>query len=119
MTNSFRESNGHFLPGNKEASNKRTAVSLVRTMRDDLIAHPEKIIHIWNNLYSLSIKPDFRALEAIEKIIERIDGKTPTEINVRGIIAHISEEYTQDVLKAMGREELERENQLLLTEKNL
>ena len=114
----FRAPNGQFLPGYHSPNptgRPKLKVSLTKLLQDRLESEPDTAQAIIGAWIDAAKEPDMRA---IELMLDRLEGKVAEKHLNMSVIAHISEEYTKEVLEFMGQQELERENKLLLDEKN-
>ena len=93
-----RDAHGHFLPGYTPNPGGRphASVSIVKTFQKRLAEHPEIADQLINSALKLANKPDAPTINMLK---EWVDGKTASEVVLKGVIAHIGNEYAQTGLE--------------------
>lgn len=93
----LRDERGRILPGQTlNPGGRQTTVSIVRALQERLKDNPHLIGEIVDSWMKLVKKPDSKA---IEMLIERLDGKVPSELAIKGLIVHVGDEYAKLALE--------------------
>jgi len=87
----IRDEKGRFLPGatpNPYGSGGRPvgSVSLVTKLKEHLAEHPEDVATIVKQFVELGKRPNLSQLSAIDKLMDRIDGKVAETHRIEGDI---------------------------------
>jgi hypothetical protein len=100
----LRDEKGRWLPGVSPNPSGRPPikVSLVKLLQDRLSneSTADEIIQ------ALIDKCKERDVPAIKEVLDRIDGKVATELNVKSLVVHVGDEYAQTGLEA-NRKQME------------
>jgi len=107
-----RDEHGRLLPGGamlNPAGRPPNPVSLVKRLKDRLEASPKEQDDIINSLLGLS-KTE---MSAIQLLFERVDGKVASEVNFKGVMINIGDEFAREALET-NRKQLEQAKQTYL-----
>ncbi len=99
----MRNANGQLLPGftANPSGRPKMPVSITKILKERLEKHPDQGEQIVDSLMKLANKPDMGALALI---IERIDGKVASEVNFKGIMVHVGDDYAKQGIETLTKD---------------
>ncbi len=111
VTATGRDANGRILPGisGNPAGRARSTVSIVKALNERFEKEPGLVNDVIDSWLKLIRKPDANALNML---VERLDGKVASQLAVTGILLHVGNEYATQGLQALELDSSERQHRL-------